>query len=53
VLKTALAIHHGQIPPSLNFETPNPNVDWSVSPFTVNTELREWTVPAGQVRTAG
>ncbi|MGM0619367.1 MAG: acyltransferase domain-containing protein, partial [Actinomycetota bacterium] len=53
VLKTALAIHHGQLPPSLNFETPNPNVDWSVSPFTVNTELREWTVPAGQVRTAG
>jgi acyl transferase domain-containing protein/acyl carrier protein len=53
VLKTALAIHHGLIPPSLNFETPNPNVDWSVSPFTVNTELREWTVPAGQVRTAG
>jgi acyl transferase domain-containing protein/acyl carrier protein len=53
ILKTVLAIHHGQIPPSLNFATPNPNVDWSVSPFRVSTELAEWTVPAGRVRTAG
>jgi acyl transferase domain-containing protein/acyl carrier protein len=53
ILKTVLAIHHGQIPPSLNFATPNPNVDWSVSPFQVSTELTEWRVPAGRVRTAG
>ncbi len=53
LLKTALAIHHAKLPPSLNFATPNPNIDWSVSPFTVNTELRDWEVPAGQVRTAG
>jgi acyl transferase domain-containing protein/acyl carrier protein len=53
ILKTVYAIHHGQLPPSLNFGTPNPNVDWSSAPFRVNTELAEWTPRAGQVRTAG
>jgi polyketide synthase 12/myxalamid-type polyketide synthase MxaB len=24
-----LALHHGEIPPHLNFERPNPHVDWS------------------------
>ncbi len=53
ILKTALALHHKVLPPSLNFERPNPNVDWSASPFAVNTELREWEVPDGQARVAG
>jgi acyl transferase domain-containing protein/acyl carrier protein len=53
ILKTVLAIHHGQIPPSLNFASPNPNVDWAATPFRVTTELVEWTPAAGQVRTAG
>ncbi len=41
------------VPPSLNFQKPNPNLDWSRSPFYVNTELREWEKPAGGVRRAG
>ncbi len=53
VLKTALALHHRLIPPSLNFVEPNPNLDWAGSPLRVNTQLREWEVPAGSVRTAG
>jgi acyl transferase domain-containing protein/acyl carrier protein len=53
ILKTVLAIHHGQIPPSLNFQTPNPNVEWADSPLRVNTELTEWSPPGGKVRTAG
>ncbi len=53
ILKTALALHHKVLPPSLNFERPNPNVDWSASPFAVNTELRDWEVPQGQARVAG
>ena len=40
------------LPPSLNFERPNPNVDWSTTPFAVNTELREWK-PERAVRVAG
>ena len=41
------------LPPSLNFKTPNPNIDWASSPLKVNTELREWAAPAEGVRTAG
>ena len=49
ILKTALALHDKVLPPSLNFERPNPNVDWAPSPFAVNTELRAWEV-AGRRR---
>ncbi len=41
-IKTVLALQHGQIPPSLNFEKPNPNIDFENSPFYVNTRLAEW-----------
>ena len=40
--QVALALAHRQIPPSLNFEEPNPSIDFEASPFFVNTELREW-----------
>lgn len=40
LIKTALCLKHGQLPPSLNFETPNPKL--SESPFYVNTKLSEW-----------
>ncbi|MBV8953308.1 MAG: acyltransferase domain-containing protein, partial [Solirubrobacterales bacterium] len=53
MLKTTLALHNKVLPPSINFERPNPNLDWSVSPFKVNTELREWEVPASRARVAG
>jgi acyl transferase domain-containing protein len=42
LIKTVLALEHKQIPPSLNFEQPNPNIDFANSPFFVNTELRRW-----------
>lgn len=42
VIKTALALKHRQLPPSLNFEQPNPEIDFENSPFYVNTGLREW-----------
>ncbi|MGZ5359289.1 MAG: beta-ketoacyl synthase N-terminal-like domain-containing protein, partial [Solirubrobacterales bacterium] len=53
ILKAALALHHKVLPPSLNFKRPNPNVDWSASPFAVNTELREWEPRNGDARVAG
>ena len=46
MLKTTLALHDKVLPPSLNFDRPNPNVDWAASPFAVNTELRDWEVAA-------
>ncbi|NET60311.1 MAG: acyltransferase domain-containing protein, partial [Symploca sp. SIO2E6] len=42
LLKTVLALKHKKIPPSLNFETPNPTIDFANSPFYVNTSLSEW-----------
>lgn len=42
LIKTALALKHQQIPPSLHFETPNPQIDFEESPFYVNTKLTTW-----------
>lgn len=52
LIKTALALHHKQIPPSLHFSTPNPKINFDDSPFFVNTQLREWTTN-GAPRRAG
>ncbi|MEO1619905.1 MAG: SDR family NAD(P)-dependent oxidoreductase, partial [Cyanobacteria bacterium J06632_3] len=41
-IKTALAVHHGRIPPSLHFTQANPQIDFEHSPFYVNTQLRDW-----------
>lgn len=42
LIKTVLALKHKEIPPSLHFEEPNPQIDFSASPFFVNTELKPW-----------
>ncbi len=39
LIKVALALHHGQMPPSLNYEVPNPVIDFDASPFRVNDAL--------------
>ena len=48
VIKTVLAMEHGLIPPSLNFETPNPKIDFATSPFYVSREPTPWE--SGQAR---
>ncbi len=42
LIKTVLALRHGLIPPSINFETPNQKIDLINSPFYVNTRLTGW-----------
>ncbi|MFP2932073.1 amino acid adenylation domain-containing protein, partial [Pyxidicoccus sp. 3LG] len=42
LIKVALSLHHGEIPPSLNFERANPQIDFDSGPFFVNTTLRPW-----------
>ncbi|WP_416671488.1 type I polyketide synthase [Egbenema bharatensis] len=42
LIKTVLAFKHQQIPPSLHFEQPNPQIDFPNSPFYVNTSLADW-----------
>ncbi|HEV2733816.1 MAG TPA: type I polyketide synthase, partial [Longimicrobiaceae bacterium] len=53
LIKTVLALEHGEIPPSLNFERPNPAIDFAGSPFVVADRLRPWTPPPGTPRRAG
>lgn len=52
LIKTVLILKHGEIPPSLHFETPNPNLDLENSPFFVNTQLNTWH-RSGPPRRAG
>ncbi|MFN6517004.1 MAG: SDR family NAD(P)-dependent oxidoreductase [Nostoc sp. CreGUA01] len=42
LIKTILVLKHQQIPPSLHFQKPNPQIDFANSPFYVNTKLSEW-----------
>ncbi len=53
LLKTALALHHKLLPPSLGCERPNPSIDWDATPFRVNTELGDWERDNGNPRLAG
>ncbi len=52
LIKTVLALKHKQIPPSLHFKQPNPQIDFANSPFYVNTKLSEWKTN-GTPRRAG
>ena len=42
LLKTVLALEHEELPPSLHFEAPNPEIDFASSPFYVVDRLRPW-----------
>ena len=53
ILKTTLALFHHTLPPSVNFDKPNPNIDFSNTPFFVNTQTQSWEVNPGEVRRAG
>ena len=53
LLKTAMALYHKQLPPTLNAEKPNPNIDFAQTPFFISHELREWEKRNGTPRRAG
>ena len=42
IIKTALIIKHGSIPPSINYSKPNPKIPFSKIPFYVNDKLSDW-----------
>lgn len=50
LIKTVLALKNNEIPASLNFKTPNPEIDFDNSPFYVNNKLNKWD---SEVRIAG
>jgi acyl transferase domain-containing protein len=47
LVKTALALHHRILPPTLHVEKPNRNVDFQDSAFFINTETRPWFAELG------
>ncbi|MEO0539241.1 MAG: beta-ketoacyl synthase N-terminal-like domain-containing protein [Cyanobacteria bacterium P01_A01_bin.105] len=52
VIKTALALKQGELPPSLNFQTPNPKIDFDQGPFFVSPQRQVWA-DNGTPRRAG
>jgi phthiocerol/phenolphthiocerol synthesis type-I polyketide synthase E len=52
LIKTALALEHAEIPPTLHFRRPNPELRLESSPFYVNSTLIPWPA-TGDPRRAG
>lgn len=52
LIKTVLAVSEGILPASLNFDEPNPAIDFDNSPFYVNTALSKWPDIEGPRRAA-
>jgi malonyl CoA-acyl carrier protein transacylase len=52
MLKAALALKHGILPPSINVRELNPRIEWATSPFKVQTQRAKWPRPAEGVRRA-
>jgi amino acid adenylation domain-containing protein len=50
LIKTTLALQHRQLPPSLHFAQPNPQIDFADGPFYVNTQLTAWPAANGPRR---
>ncbi|WP_413175988.1 SDR family NAD(P)-dependent oxidoreductase [Anabaena azotica] len=51
LIKTALALHHKVLPPTINITKPHPKLNIENSPFYLNTETRPWI--SQQPRRAG
>ncbi|MCP4107911.1 MAG: SDR family NAD(P)-dependent oxidoreductase [Desulfobacteraceae bacterium] len=52
LIKTILMLRHKTLVPSLNFQRPNPRIDFAHSPFYVNTKRSQWRTD-GSPRRAG
>jgi phthiocerol/phenolphthiocerol synthesis type-I polyketide synthase B len=52
LIKAALALKHGAIPPSLHLKERNPAVPWATLPLEIPTALRDWP-DAATARRAG
>ncbi|MGI2903623.1 beta-ketoacyl synthase N-terminal-like domain-containing protein [Tolypothrix sp. VBCCA 56010] len=48
LIKTALALHHKILPPTINITEPNPKLNIKNSAFYLNTETRPWIRAEGE-----
>jgi iturin family lipopeptide synthetase A len=53
VIKVILALKNKEIPPTINFNSPNPYINFLNSPVYVNDRTQPWKSPAGSPRRAG
>ncbi|MGK3108641.1 MULTISPECIES: type I polyketide synthase [Streptomyces] len=53
VIKVAMALRHGTLPPTLHADPPSDQVDWSPGTVLPLTEVRSWTRSADRPRRAG
>jgi acyl transferase domain-containing protein/phosphopantetheinyl transferase len=42
LIKTALALYHRILPPTLNVDSPTSQIDWQKSPCYINSKTRTW-----------
>ena len=52
LIKILLSLQHKQIPPSLNYQSGNSSIQFTESPFYVNTSLKDWEVGPNCKRSA-
>jgi len=52
LIKTVLSLQHKTLPASLNYQQPNPKIDFQNGPFVVNQYRQDWTAN-GTPRRAG
>ncbi|NMO19517.1 SDR family oxidoreductase [Pyxidicoccus fallax] len=53
LIKAVLSLEHHELPPSLHFEQPSPEIDFEGSPFYVNAKLEPWPANPKHPRRAG
>jgi acyl transferase domain-containing protein/phosphopantetheinyl transferase (holo-ACP synthase) len=53
LIKTALALHHRVLPPTIACDQPSPELELEQTPFYVNTETRPWIHGGSEPRRAG
>jgi acyl transferase domain-containing protein len=53
LLKGVLVVENGQVPKSLHYEQPNPQINFKRSPFFVASHLMDWPLKNGHPRRAG
>ncbi|MFE0729509.1 amino acid adenylation domain-containing protein [Streptomyces antibioticus] len=51
-VKVLLSLYHGQLPPTLHYREPNPQLRLETSPFHVVDRLQDWPEAAGPRRAA-
>jgi len=44
LVKAALAVERGELPPTLHIRQPNPRIAWDTSPFFVNAAREPWRI---------